>query len=211
MGPEYWFAYWWLFPIALGICVLVCLVGVEGAILFVPFYAVVFPWMTDRPVTPLEAIQIGLITEIFGFTSSFVGFYRAALVDWRIGLISSAAGIPLALAGAVLAYRLPQPALLLIVAASLPLLAWYLRRPVEAESSRAGEPSQSGHANARQQCRPLSTFRCVATPAVLCTTVISRQNGAAWTPAHQTANMSTEIAVAASIDMRIAAELIDFW
>lgn len=56
---TYWLEYWWLLPIALAICVMVCLVGV------------------------------------------------------------------------VLAYRIPQPALLVIVAVALPALAWYLRRPAE--------------------------------------------------------------------------------
>lgn len=60
----YWLEFWWLFPIALGICVLVCSVGVEGALLFVPFYAVVFPWLAGVELVPLQAIQIGIFTEI---------------------------------------------------------------------------------------------------------------------------------------------------
>jgi hypothetical protein len=30
---TYWLEYWWLLPIALAICVMVCLVGVEGSIM----------------------------------------------------------------------------------------------------------------------------------------------------------------------------------
>jgi uncharacterized protein len=123
---DYWLAYWWIFPIALLICILVCLVGVEGSILFAPFYAVFFPTMSGRPFSPLQAIQVGLISEIFGFTSSFIGFWRAKLIDYRLGLMSSAAGAPLALGGVLLAYALPQPVLLAIVAAVLPFLAWFL-------------------------------------------------------------------------------------
>lgn len=85
------------------------------------------------PLTPLQAIQIGIITEIFGFTSSFIGFFRARLIDFRLGLRTAAVGAPLTLAGVLLAYRIPQAALLTIVALSLPALAWYLRRPVELE------------------------------------------------------------------------------
>jgi uncharacterized membrane protein YfcA len=84
---------------------------------------VIFPWLSGDPLSPLQAIQIGIITEIFGFTSSFVGFYRARLIDFRLGLRTAAVGIPLALVGVVLAYRIPQPALLVIVAVVLPALA----------------------------------------------------------------------------------------
>jgi uncharacterized membrane protein YfcA len=130
---TYWLEYWWVFPIALGICVLVCLVGVEGSIMFIPFYAVIFPWLAGEPLTALEAIQIGIITEIFGFSSSFVGFYRHGLIDFRLGLRATTVGIPLALAGVVLAYRVPQAVLLVVVALVLPPLAWYLQRPVHSE------------------------------------------------------------------------------
>jgi uncharacterized membrane protein YfcA len=111
----------------------VCLVGVEGSIMFIPFYAVIFPWLAGEPLTALEAIQIGIITEIFGFSSSFVGFYRHGLIDFRLGLRATTVGIPLALAGVVLAYRVPQAVLLVVVGLVLPLLAWYLQRPVHSE------------------------------------------------------------------------------
>jgi uncharacterized membrane protein YfcA len=140
---EYWLEYWWLLPIALAICVLVCLVGVEGSLLFAPFYAVIFPWLSGVPLTPLQAIQIGIISEIFGFTSSFTGFLRAGLIDFRVGARTAALGIPAALIGVVLAYRLPQPVLLVLVATAMPALAWYIRHPPrpdndtkKAESSR---------------------------------------------------------------------------
>ncbi|NUR34183.1 MAG: sulfite exporter TauE/SafE family protein [Gemmatimonadaceae bacterium] len=128
---HYWLEFWWLLPIALAICVLVCLVGVEGSLLFAPFYAVAFPWLSGHPLTPLQAIQIGIISEIFGFSSSFIGFARARLIDLRLALRTAVVGAPLAVAGVFLAYRIPQPALLVIIALALPALAWYLRRPVE--------------------------------------------------------------------------------
>jgi hypothetical protein len=37
-----------LAPIALGICVLVCLVGVEGSLLLAPFYALVYTVAVGR-------------------------------------------------------------------------------------------------------------------------------------------------------------------
>jgi uncharacterized membrane protein YfcA len=140
MPIGYWLEFWWVVPIALAICVIVCLVGVEGSIMFAPFYAVVFPWLTGVHLTPLQAIQIGILTEIFGFTSSIIGFARAGLIDVRMGLRTAAVGAPMAVIGVVFAYLIPQPVLMLIVALVLPLLAWYLRRPVQ---SRPGQRSES--------------------------------------------------------------------
>lgn len=136
----YWGAFWWVVPIALAICVVVCLVGVEGSIMFAPFYAVVFPWLTGIELSPLQAIQIGILTEIFGFTSSIIGFSRAGLIDVRMGLRTAVVGAPMAVIGVVFAYVIPQPVLLIIVALVLPLLAWYLRRPAQ---SRPGQRDES--------------------------------------------------------------------
>jgi uncharacterized protein len=129
---TYWLQFWWLVPIALSICVLVCLVGVEGSLLFAPFYAVVFPWLSGVHLAPLQAIQIGIFTEIFGFSSSFLGFFRAGLIDFRLGARIATVGVPAAVAGALLAYRLPQGVLLALVAAALPALAWYISHPPQA-------------------------------------------------------------------------------
>lgn len=38
---AYWLEFWWLAPIALSICVMVRLVGVEGSLRFAPSYAVI--------------------------------------------------------------------------------------------------------------------------------------------------------------------------
>ncbi len=143
MNIGYWIEFWWVIPIALAICVVVCLVGVEGSILFAPFYAVVFPWLTGIPLTPLQAIQIGILTEIFGFTSSIIRFSRAGFIDVRMGLRTAVVGVPMAILGVVFAYVLPQPVLLLIVALVLPLLAWYLRRPVQLHPGPRSESVKS--------------------------------------------------------------------
>ncbi|SFQ72760.1 hypothetical protein SAMN05421810_11510 [Amycolatopsis arida] len=93
-------------------------------------------------LSPVQAIQIGIISEIFGFSSSFVGFLRARLIDLRLGLRTAALGAPAALAGALLAYRLPQAALLVLVAAVMPALAWYIRHPPRPETPRTSSPDR---------------------------------------------------------------------
>ncbi len=107
MSIGYWAEFWWVVPIALAICVIVCLVGVEGSIMFAPFSAVVFPCLSGVSLTPLQAIQIGILTEIFGFTSSIVGFSRAGLIDVGLGLRTAGVGAPMAVVGVVFAYVIP--------------------------------------------------------------------------------------------------------
>lgn len=120
------FTYWYVFPIAMGICITVCTVGIEGSILFVPFFALGFPLLSGQKLEPVEAIKIGLFTEIFGFTSSFFGFWRAKLIDYRISIFSIAVGVPLAVAGGLMTYVLPPQGLLLVVCASLPILSYLI-------------------------------------------------------------------------------------
>lgn len=115
---SYWFQFWYLFPAALAICVTVCVFGIEGAILFVPFFAVAFP-LFGGPLTPLQAVTIGLVTEVFGFSSTLSGYARAKLVDWRMGFRAIAWSAPFALAGGFLAFLAPGRALLAVVSVVL--------------------------------------------------------------------------------------------
>lgn len=57
----YWLEFWWLVPIALSNCVLVCLVGAEGSLLFAPFYAVIFPWLSGVELALVQAIRWPLV------------------------------------------------------------------------------------------------------------------------------------------------------
>src|SRR5512146_422361 len=113
MGARmaYWLEMWWVFPIALPICVTVCTLGIEGAILFVPFFTILFPLLAFN-LTPIQAISIGLITEVFGFASSLTAFWRAKLIDFNIAVGSALKSAPFALAGGILSFVIPQAGLL---------------------------------------------------------------------------------------------------
>lgn len=139
---EYWLAFWWVFFVAVAICITVCTVGIEGAILFVPFFAVVFPLVTGQRLSPLEAVQIGLFTEIVGFTSSFIGFFRAKLIDYGISWKSIAIAVPFALGGGFLTYIVPAWVLLAVVVVILPVMGYLvLREAAEpCEACETGEP-----------------------------------------------------------------------
>jgi uncharacterized membrane protein YfcA len=105
----------------------VCTFGIEGAILFVPFFALAFPLFAYRLV-PVQAVSIGLITEVFGFASSLIAFWYAGLIDFQIAKKSGYMSVPFALIGGVLSPLLPGTWLLLLVGAGLAGMAYQLSR-----------------------------------------------------------------------------------
>jgi uncharacterized membrane protein YfcA len=56
-----------------------------------------------------------------------------------MGLRTAAVGAPLAMIGVVFAYLVPQPVLLIVIALALPVIAWYLHRPVQTRPGQRGE------------------------------------------------------------------------
>ncbi len=63
--------YWYLFPVATVIATIAMLFGIGGAVLFSPFFLLVLSLRVD------VAIALGLLIEVFGFSSGFVGFAKA--------------------------------------------------------------------------------------------------------------------------------------
>lgn len=126
--PEnFLFQFWFIFPIAFAICVVVCTFGVEGAILFVPFFALAFPQLAFK-LEPIQAVSIGLITEVFGFASSLIAFWRMGLVDFVIAKKSGYLSIPFALLGGFISPMVPGYVLLLIASVALLFMASELKR-----------------------------------------------------------------------------------
>ena len=78
--------YWFMFPVAMCVATLAMLSGIGGAALFTPIFVLIFPLL--GPEYPLEstvvAIGTALLTETFGFTSGFIGYYRKRLIDFAI-------------------------------------------------------------------------------------------------------------------------------
>ena len=50
---------------------------------FFPLYTIVFP-LLGYHLEPVQAVEVGLLTEIFGFISSTSAFWRAGLIDFQI-------------------------------------------------------------------------------------------------------------------------------
>lgn len=99
------------------------------------------------------------------------GFYRARLIDFRMGIRTALIGIPAALVGVLLAYRLDEAVLLLVVALAMPTLAWYIRHPPRAKEDGNGRNRKL--VRTVKRVRPV--YRCAATRVRTCTPATTRQ------------------------------------
>jgi uncharacterized protein len=108
-------------------------------VIFVPFFTIVFPLLGHR-LAPVQAVEVGLLTEIFGFMSSTSAFWRAGLIDFRIAGFALTFAVPAAILGGFSAHALPGYWLLVVVGVGLILFAFLLiRETAEAALSHSGE------------------------------------------------------------------------
>jgi uncharacterized membrane protein YfcA len=110
-----WVRYWFMFPVSIMVATTAMLSGIGGAALFIPIFLIIFPLM--GPEYPLGgfaatvgakgtvvAIAVALLTETFGFSSGFVGYYRKRLIDFRSAVPFLAVSVPVAIAGALIVF-----------------------------------------------------------------------------------------------------------
>ena len=86
--------------------------------IFVPFFSIVFP-LLGHHLQPVQAVEVGLLTEIFGFMSSTTAFWRAGLIDFRISTFALTFAVPTAVIGGISAHLVPSEWLLVIVGVCL--------------------------------------------------------------------------------------------
>ena len=100
-----WTIYWFMFPVSMVVATTAMLSGIGGAALFTPIFLIIFPLLgADYPlISAVAAIGVALLTETFGFSSGFVGYYRKGLIDFRGSIPFIAVGVPVGVAGALLA------------------------------------------------------------------------------------------------------------
>lgn len=117
--------YWFMFPVSICVATAAMLSGIGGAALFTPIFILVFPML--GPQYPLEstvaAIGTALLTETFGFTSGFVGYYRKKLIDSAIVFRFLRVSVPVAILGAFLAHFVAEGLLILGYAVLVLVLA----------------------------------------------------------------------------------------
>jgi uncharacterized protein len=106
--------------------------GVSGTVIFVPLYTMVFP-LLGYHLEPVQAVEVGLVTEIFGFLSSVSAFWRAGFIDFQISGFAVAFAAPAAIIGGYISHFLPGKVLLGIIGLALVIFAYLLvGEPIEA-------------------------------------------------------------------------------
>ncbi len=120
--------YWFMFPVSICVATTAMLTGIGGAALFVPIFLIIFPLLGEQYVleTAVAAIGVGLLTETFGFTSGFIGYYRRRLIDFKIAKTFIVLAVPTALAGALIAHYVNGTLLKAMYASLMLVMAWVL-------------------------------------------------------------------------------------
>jgi len=109
MAELDWVQYWFMFPVSMGIATTAMLSGIGGAALFIPIFVIIFPLLgPEYPLTTAAAIGSALLTEVFGFSSGFVGYYRKRLIDFRSAVPFLLVSVPIAIIGAILLATLKE-------------------------------------------------------------------------------------------------------
>lgn len=122
--------------ISLLICITVCTLAMEAAVLFVPGFVFLFPRIIEGfpSMQPNEAIGLAITVEFFGYTSSVLGYWFRNQVDWRLGLRVLAYTIPLAILLRIVAFFVPGDSLLFIFGVVLLVLAAIIYRAYRNEA-----------------------------------------------------------------------------
>ena len=98
-----WTIYWFMFPVSICVATTAMLSGIGGAALFIPIFVIIFPILgPEYPLQTAAAIGTALMTEVFGFSSGFIGYYRKRLIDFRSAIPFLFWSVPVAIIGAVL-------------------------------------------------------------------------------------------------------------
>lgn len=98
-----WSLYWFMFPVSICVATTAMLSGIGGAALFIPIFVIIFPILgPEYPLTTAAAIGTALMTEVFGFSSGFIGYHRKRLIDFRSALPFIAVAVPVAIVGALM-------------------------------------------------------------------------------------------------------------
>lgn len=87
--------YWYLFPLSILIATIAMSSGIGGAVFFSPIF------MLGLHLEPKTAIGAALATELFGFTSGLIAYYKDKLIDYQLALNLLVFSIPAAVIGTI--------------------------------------------------------------------------------------------------------------
>lgn len=125
--------------VSLVICVTVCALAMEAAVLFTPAFLYLFPGVvTGFPsLTVNEAIGLALFVEFFGYTSSVSGYWYRNQIDFNAAAKILVITVPLAVAARAGSYVVPSQGLLLLFGGLLVVLSAVLYYSHEHGGTRA--------------------------------------------------------------------------
>lgn len=105
--------YWYLFPISVLIATIAMATGIGGAVFFSPLF------MLALKLDPSVAVGTALATELFGFSSGLVAYWKRRLIDLRLGRALLTVSVPAAIVGSLFADALPPIALKAVFAVGI--------------------------------------------------------------------------------------------
>jgi len=116
--------------------------GIGGAAFFMPIFLIIFPLLGPEYTlaSPVAAISVALLTETFGFSSGFVGYYRKRLIDFKVARTLILFAVPLAIAGALLSHLANPEHLKFGYSMLMLILAYILFRGHGPEEAETGQP-----------------------------------------------------------------------
>jgi len=97
--------YWFLTPVSIVAATIATMVGIGGPVFFTPL----FIFVLELP--PATAVATALFTQSFGFLSGAIAYWRSHLVDRTHAGHLLLFTVPAALAGSLLADKVPAPLL----------------------------------------------------------------------------------------------------
>lgn len=117
---EFTFDFWYLFPASILIATIAMSSGIGGAVFFSPLF------MLALKLEPKIAVGAALITELFGFSSGLIAYYKARLIDFKLAKNLLVFSVPAAVAGAYYADTIPPIVLKSIFAVGLIFIGFQL-------------------------------------------------------------------------------------
>ena len=137
-----------MFFVGIAIATLAMTLGMGGALMFSPFFIIVFPLIGLPPLSPADAFGAALLIEVFGFASGLVGYGRRKLIDYKTASVLIVVSIPSAIIGTIVKRKFLDPSILnAIFGAVLLILAIYVYRNTQKE--RQGPPIPSSNSPRR--------------------------------------------------------------
>ncbi len=112
--------YWYLFPISVLIATIAMATGIGGAVFFSPLF------MLALRLEPSVAVGTALTTELFGFSSGLVAYWKRRLIDWRLGRTLLVVSVPAAIVGSLFADVFPPVVLKCVFALGIVFIGYQL-------------------------------------------------------------------------------------